>query len=182
MGNPNRSCPKRPPSYFLNTLSAHDAHPCPFVRFLRSLDGEPKQAFMRLDENLIRFNSLFSGDGPNRLFVYFQAADRGNEASAPLVRSCNICTVVDFLPPTPATVQYYLCNVFSCSYPFFLSSGVTYIAYTPPPPPPLSRIPSLLSPHRTIPWIPLVVSLPLFVDIRALYVRVLSLTAHRRRP
>lgn len=30
---------------------------------------------MRMDENLTRFNSLFAGDGPNRLFVYFQAAE-----------------------------------------------------------------------------------------------------------
>lgn len=34
---------------------------------------------MRMDENLTRFNSLFAGDGPNRLFVYFQAADRADE-------------------------------------------------------------------------------------------------------
>lgn len=39
------------------------------------------QAFMRMDENLTRFNSLFAGDGPNRLFVYFQAADRADEVS-----------------------------------------------------------------------------------------------------
>lgn len=37
------------------------------------------QAFMRMDENLTRFNSLFAGDGPNRLFVYFQATDREDE-------------------------------------------------------------------------------------------------------
>lgn len=36
---------------------------------------------MRLDENLTRFNSLFAGDGPNRLFVYFQAIDRAEEVS-----------------------------------------------------------------------------------------------------
>lgn len=36
---------------------------------------------MRMDENLTRFNSLFAGDGPNRLFVYFQAADRAEEVS-----------------------------------------------------------------------------------------------------
>lgn len=37
------------------------------------------QAFMRMDENLTRFNSLFAGDGPNRLFVYFQATDPAEE-------------------------------------------------------------------------------------------------------
>lgn len=40
------------------------------------------QAFMRMDENLTRFNSLFAGDGPNRLFVYFQAAERAEEVSS----------------------------------------------------------------------------------------------------
>ena len=55
---------------------------------------EPKkkhttQAFMRLDENLTRFNSLFVGDGPNRLFVYFQPADQANEASTPLFVKCS---------------------------------------------------------------------------------------------
>lgn len=40
------------------------------------------QAFMRMDENLTRFNSLFAGDGPNRLFVYFQASDRADDVSA----------------------------------------------------------------------------------------------------
>ena len=47
------------------------------------------QAFMRLDENLTRFNSLFVGDGPNRLFVYFQPADQANEASTPLFVKCS---------------------------------------------------------------------------------------------
>lgn len=37
------------------------------------------QAFMRMDENLTRFNSLFAGDGPNRLFVYFQDIDPAEE-------------------------------------------------------------------------------------------------------
>lgn len=36
---------------------------------------------MRMDENLTRFNSLFAGDGPNRLFVYFQATDRADDVS-----------------------------------------------------------------------------------------------------
>lgn len=39
-----------------------------------------------MDENLTRFNSLFAGDGPNRLFVYFQAADRADEVHTLLVK------------------------------------------------------------------------------------------------
>lgn len=58
---------------------------CVFGCLQSSLIGaaiaQTTQAFMRMDENLTRFNSLFAGDGPNRLFVYFQAADRAEEVT-----------------------------------------------------------------------------------------------------
>ncbi|CAN0163693.1 unnamed protein product, partial [Discosporangium mesarthrocarpum] len=40
--------------------------------FGEDVDASKSQAFMRKDENLTRFNSLFVGDGPRRLFVYHQ--------------------------------------------------------------------------------------------------------------
>lgn len=50
---------------------------------------------MRMDENLTRFNSLFAGDGPNRLFVYFQAADRADEV---MCRGRNMLLMLVFRP------------------------------------------------------------------------------------
>lgn len=37
------------------------------------------QAFIRMDENNNRFNSLFAGDGPNRLFVFFQDTEKSDD-------------------------------------------------------------------------------------------------------
>ncbi|CAM9192009.1 unnamed protein product [Choristocarpus tenellus] len=47
--------------------------------FGEDVDASKSQAFMRKDENLTRFNSLFHGEGPKRLFVYHQPGDSTSE-------------------------------------------------------------------------------------------------------
>lgn len=40
--------------------------------FAPGLTSEAVQSFIRQDVNLQKFNSFFKGDGPGRLFVFFQ--------------------------------------------------------------------------------------------------------------
>lgn len=51
---------------------------------------------MRMDENLTRFNSLFAGDGPNRLFVYFQVTDTSEEVSRHKITAKNFLLAANF--------------------------------------------------------------------------------------
>ena len=41
--------------------------------FAPELPSELVQSFMRQDANLQKLNSFFKGDGPGRMFVFFQA-------------------------------------------------------------------------------------------------------------
>lgn len=61
-----------------------------------------------MDENLTRFNSLFAGDGPNRLFVYFQNTDPTEEVNCVrFAAECfaDVARIVSRLPLCPFTMS-----------------------------------------------------------------------------